>query len=98
MGTSEEVEPALDLVEGFGEEDEIGAVLLGGLDLHASQAHILRVDVLGFWIEGNILPRMWWMVEKAFRRAVKQRIISKMLILNKINIHHPISDRGDREV
>lgn len=63
-GVGEEVKPIFCLVEGFGEEDEIGAVDRGGLDVYASEFDVFGVDTFGFWVGGGLLPRMWWMEEK----------------------------------
>ena len=60
----EEVEPILGLVECFGEEDEVGAVGGGGLDVHASQFDVFGVDAFRFWVGEGVLPRMCWIVEK----------------------------------
>ena len=42
---AEEVEPALNLVEGFREEEQIGAILGGGLHPHSSQFDVFGVDL-----------------------------------------------------
>lgn len=74
----EKVEPVLGLVECLGEEDEIGAVGRGGLDVHAAQPDVLGVNALGLWMGEEILPRMCWMEEKqhAFDNCTSFRILS----------------------
>jgi hypothetical protein len=71
------------LVEGLGEEDEIGAVGCGGLDVDAAELDVFGVDAFGLWVGEEVLPRMWWMEEKEEERRVTCRII-----INLSTIHH----------
>ena len=62
-GVEEEGDPVFCLVEDFGEEDEVGSVIGGGLDVDASQLHILRAGQFGLYISWFLLPLMCLMVE-----------------------------------
>lgn len=46
-GVEEEGDPVFCLVEDFGEEDQVGGVIGGGLDVDASQLHILGAGQFG---------------------------------------------------
>lgn len=59
----EEVEPILGLVERLREEDKVGTVVGGGLDVDASELDVLRLNALGFLLRVGVLPRMWWITE-----------------------------------
>ena len=90
-GVAEEVEPVFGLVEGFGEEDQVGAVCGGGLDVHAAEFDVARVDELRFWMGGWVLPRMWVMVEKE-KRVDRRRII------NNVNINYQLGPSKHRSL
>jgi hypothetical protein len=70
------------LVEGLGEEDEVGTVVGGGFDVDAAEFDVVGVDELRFWVGGGVLPRMWVMVEKA-NRLENLRICTQQYILIK---------------
>ena len=63
LGIAKKAKPILDLVECFREEDEIGTIIGGGFDVHASKFDTFCIYELRFWICFDVLPRMCVMVE-----------------------------------
>lgn len=88
---AEEPEPALGLVEGFGDEDEVGAVLLGGLNANAPELDCVVVSGFGFWIGARVLPRMWVMVLNL--NVLRMRLTNiKYIIASYFNIANDTSN------
>jgi hypothetical protein len=50
VGIGEEWEPVFSLIEDFGEEDEVGTVLLGGADLDTSEFDSAAFNEFGLFV------------------------------------------------